>query len=198
MLAGPRQREIIFEASTTATQNMLYVQDVLLRSNVKCELISLTPGRLRMPATTRSLTILLTLLEEGKPEGTLTLDGGLRFNVDEEGLSRLRRIVIRTLEKAADERNYFSKPFIGTRPSSTQSNESFFGSRKKSTRFDSNFILVLTTCLIAFVAILIGFGVLLGFEGKIGQFSLASIFGISVVGVFSLMLRYVSSFKVIQ
>ncbi|MDH2900308.1 MAG: hypothetical protein PXY39_05005 [archaeon] len=197
-------REIVLEARNDG-QNLQLLQRVFQSSRIKVETVSSDPIRIKLPATTRAVSVLLLLLEELKPEGSIILDGGSTYNIDEEGISKLRRIAIRSLSTETAEKTQTasrSHPVqVGSAPLVAQDVrgdvQTEFEMRRPSELqgFRSNEVTVMTMMFALLIGVVAAFVTILAFVGKMDQLYSDFIFGVAVVGAISVMHRYAGAFK---
>lgn len=206
-------------------ENYDLILKTLQNSKIKFEITSSKdPLRIKLPATAKSASILILLLEELRPGGSsVILDNGKTYRVDDDGLQKLRRLVVRSLTSSnvldqqsevaptsvaaaaaiIEEARHYSTPTkIASKEGSTiniqdgKVNDEAEISQVRSTfGFRSQEIALLTITFLAVVAITIGATTWLGLSGKLGQIFVAFILGASVIGVFSLIHRYVDTFR---
>jgi hypothetical protein len=203
MAEAESPREIILEARNDG-QNLELLQRVFQSSRIKAETVSRDPIRIKIPATTRAVSVLLLLLDELKPAGNIILDNGSSYSIDEEGLSKLRRIAIKSLSNEVPEKDVASsksRPASALRSNSSeemkidvQSNPGLIAN-DLAHGFKSSEISLLTMVFSLLIGIVATFVTLLAFLGKIGELYSVVILGTCVIGAFSLMHRYVSAFK---
>jgi hypothetical protein len=197
-------RQIILEARNDG-QNLQLLQRVFQSSKIKVETVSTDPIRIKLPATTRAVSVLLLLLEELKPDGSIILDGDNSYDIDDEGLSKLRRIAIRSLSSQAPEKTpSISRPQPSQTASQSIGIEDTHGEVRtdldihKSSElqgFKSNEVTGVTNMFILLIGIVASFVAILTFVGKLEQIYAALILVIVVVGAISVMHRYAGAFK---
>ncbi len=193
-------REIVLEARNDG-QNLDLLQRVFQSSKIKAETVSSDPIKIKIPATTRAVSVLLLLLDELKPEGNVILDNGNSYGIDKEGLSKLRRIAIKSLSDEVPEKNLASaRPRQAAMRVPVDSNQPRSEARPEpvvigSRGFKSNEISLLTMMFSVLIGVVATFVTLLAILGKIGEIYSVFILGACVIGVFSIMHRYVASFK---
>ena len=197
-------REIILEARNDG-QNLQLLQRVFQSSRIKVETVSSDPIRIKLPATTRAVSVLLLLLEELKPEGSIILDSGSTYNIDEEGISKLRRIAIRSLSTEAADKTQTasrSRPMqVASAPLVEQDVrgdvQTDFEMRRPAELqgFRSNEVTVMTMMFALLIGVVAAFVTILAFVGKMEQLYADFIFAVSVVGAISVMHRYAGAFK---
>jgi hypothetical protein len=197
-------REIVLEARNDG-QNLQLLQRVFQGSRIKAETLSSDPIRIKLPATTRAVSVLLLLLEELKPEGSIILDSGNSYNIDEEGISKLRRIAIRSLStEAADKAQsvqrsqsaQVSSPALPSQdvPIDIQS-ETGIRPISQSQGFKSNEVAVMTMMFALLIGVVAAFVTILAFVGKLEQLYSDFIFAAAVIGAISVIHRYAGAFR---
>jgi hypothetical protein len=197
-------REIILEARNDG-QNLQLLQRVFQSSRIKVETVSSDPIRIKLPATTRAVSVLLLLLEELKPEGNIILDGGNTYNIDDEGISKLRRIAIRSLSTETTDRALTTKtydvPHVSSPPVATAEIHTDMQADSEVRRipqtsgFRSNEVTVMTMMFALLIGVVAAFVTVLAFVGKMEQLYADFIFGVAVVGAISIVHRYAGAFK---
>lgn len=203
-------REIILEARRDG-ESLETLQRVFSSSKIKIETVSNDPIRIRLPATTRAMEVLLLLLEELRPEGNITLDNGRTYAINDDGLSKLRRLVVRSLSKSDTSNRLVLTPDTVMPKSRSfnaapiqeriESNEPLplpsADGRSTSARsgFRSKQVALITVTFLAVVGISIGATTLLALADKISESFVIFILGAAVIGAFSVIHRYASGFK---
>lgn len=206
-------RQIVLEARVDE-QNLVLIEKVFQNSRIKTEMISKEdPIRLRIPATTRAVGLLLILLEELAPKGKIILDDGSTFDIDEEGLSKLRRLAIRSLSNVPQQTSPLQKPrssavaassYAAPTPKEVQEQEEEEESENIEARTrvraregsESNrTVAIMTLAFLVIVGIVIGSATWLAISGRIGEISSDFILGACIVGTFSVIHRYASGLK---
>jgi hypothetical protein len=203
-------REIILEARSTG-QNLQLLQRVFQSSRIRAETLSRDPIRIKLPATTRAVSVLLLLLEELKPEGSIMLDGGGTYNIDEEGMSKLRRIAIRSLSTEAPEKPLTAVTHdVSQAPNTTittaqqvrrdlqtesQSRRPLVQEEQQTGGFKSNEVTVMTMMFALLIGVVAAFVTILAFVGKMEQLYTDFIFAVAALGAISIVHRYAGAFK---
>jgi hypothetical protein len=198
-------REIILEARNDG-QNLQLLQRVFQSSRIKAETLSQDPIRIKLPATTRAVSVLLLLLEELRPQGSIILEGGGAYNIDDEGLSKLRRIAIRSLSTEPPERILNAvRPQVAQVPSPTLGDQQMRSDIQRETEirhisennegFKSNEVTVMTMMFALLIAVVAAFVTLLAFVGKMEQLYTDFIFAVAALGAISIVHRYAAAFK---
>lgn len=163
------------------------------------------------------MEVLLLLLEELRPEGNITLDNGRTYTIDDDGLAKLRRLVVRSLSKGDVPGRLQVGPGISnvlprstplgqlpsyeTRVPSTPppANMNVSPPAQPSTSaqagFHSRQIALITVTFLAVVGIAIMAATWLAVVGKISDLFVIFILGAAVIGAFSVIHRYASAFK---
>ena len=197
-------REIILEARNDG-QNLQLLQRVFQTSRIKVETVSSDPIRIKLPATTRAVSVLLLLLEELKPEGNIILDNGSTYSIDDEGLSKLRRIAIRSLSAETPDKTHSPTrshgPLAATSSHVTEEIRDDGRSDSEMRRdlelqgFKSSEVTVMTMMFALLIGVVAAFVTILTFVGKLEQLYADLIFGVAVVGAISVIHRYAGAFK---
>lgn len=217
-------REILLETKSDG-RSLQVLQKVFESSKIRAETVSSDPIRVKLPATTRAVTVLLMLLEELKPEGSIIFDDGSAYSID-EGLSKLRRLAIRSLssvEETEEEekapnlvREFAPEPSVVPTPlpetsklppsveEHVERRSEFIRPLEHSPRpypqealrgFKSRDIALLTLAFLALISIAIGSATTLALAGRIGEVSIVLLLVICIVGALSIIHRYASAFK---
>ena len=197
-------REIILEARNDG-QNLQLLERVFQSSKIKAETVSKDPIKIKLPATTRAVSVLLLLLEELKPEGNIVLGNGRIYNIDEEGISKLRRIAIRSLStEVADQvqpgksqpREFVNQPVVTEKNYRADiQKESEIPQAFQSQGFKSNEITTMTMTFALLMGVIASFVAILAFAGKMEQLYADFIFGVALIGAISVIHRYAGAFK---
>lgn len=205
-------RQIVLEARVDE-QNLVLIEKVFQNSRIKTEMISKEdPIRLRIPATTRAVGLLLILLEELAPKGKIILDDGSTFDIDEEGLSKLRRLAIRSLSNVPQQTSPLQKPrssavaassYAAPTPKEVQEQEEEESEnievrtrvRAREGSESNRTVAIMTLAFLVIVGIVIGSATWLAISGRIGEISSDFILGACIVGTFSVIHRYASGLK---
>ncbi len=195
-------REIVLEARNDG-QTLELLQRVFQSSRIKTETVSSNPIRIKIPATTKAVSVLLLLLDELKPEGNIIMDNGSSYSIDEEGLSKLRRIAIKSLsteqeiprprvEAVATTTTTTTKPL----PSVDSQTDLQRAVPKPAPQvYRSTDVSLLTMIFALLIGVVATFVTLLSILGKIDGLYTVVILGACVIGAFSVMHRYAGAFK---
>jgi hypothetical protein len=194
-------REIILEVRNDG-QNLQVLERVFRSSKIKFETLSRDPIRIKLPATTRAVSVLHLLLDELKPEGTIILDRESPYKIDEEGISKLRRIAIRSLStETSDKAMLTPKPQasqIASQREETQADISInseVAPVSSGEGFKSNEVTTMTLSFALLIGVVAAFVALLAFFGKVEQLYATVILGVALVGAISVIHRYAGAFK---
>ncbi len=203
-MVGPR--EIMLEVRKDG-QNLGLIEKALQNSRIRFEIVSNDPIRIKLPATTRAVSVLLLLLNELKPVGSIILDNGSTYGIDEEGLCKLRRIAIRSLSNGAP-----VKEVVEIKPQKTEPIPEAVSTVKESNStlpqnpsvvetaeshgFKSSQVSSLTMMFALLIGVAATFETVLAILGKIGGAYSIFILGACIIGTFSVMHRYASAFKI--
>ncbi len=210
-------RQIVLEVKVD-DPNLDLIERAFQNSKIKAETLSKeNPIRIRIPATTRAVGLLLILLEELAPKGKIILDDGNTLDIDEDGLSKLRRLAIKSLSTTTSESsqvqtlspprlpNTTSKAPNIQREKRSQGEGEEVEVKKSSTPSQSNETVnkstttnqlgLMTFAFLVIVGIAIGSATWLAISGRIGELSSDFILGACIIGAFSVIHRYASALK---
>jgi hypothetical protein len=195
-------REIVLEARNDG-QTLELLQRVFQSSRIKTETVSSNPIRIKIPATTKAVSVLLLLLDELKPEGNIIMDNGSSYSIDEEGLSKLRRIAIKSLSTEQEIPRPRPEAVATTTTTTTKplpSVDSQTDLRRPLPKpapqvFRSTDVSLLTMIFALLIGVVATFVTLLSILGKIDGLYTVVILGACVIGAFSVMHRYAGAFK---
>jgi PPE-repeat protein len=211
-------RQIVLEVKVD-DPNLDLIERAFQNSKIKAETLSKeNPIRIRIPATTRAVGLLLILLEELAPKGKIILDDGNTLDIDEDGLSKLRRLAIKSLSTTTTSASQVQQtlpPPTKPPPTSqlpnlqreTQSQEEEENQVKKSStpsqftenepiiKSSTNQLGMMTFAFLVIVGISIGSATWLAISGRIGELSSDFILGACIIGAFSVIHRYASALR---
>jgi hypothetical protein len=207
MSAAEDPRQILLEVRVDEP-NLDLIEKAFQNSKIRTETLSKeNPIRIRIPATTRAVGLLLILLEELAPKGKIILDDGSTLDIDQEGLSKLRRLAIRSLSNTSQIQAPTPRPRTDTTALQEQrkitSVETPLDNRSRLTEreqvehvgFRSDQITIMTFSFLVIVGIAIGSATWLAIAGKIGELSSDFILGACIIGVFSVVHRYATALR---
>jgi hypothetical protein len=194
--------EIILEARNDG-QNLQVLQRVFQSSKIKFETMSKDPIRIKLPATTRAVSVLLLLLDELKPEGNIILDNGISYNIDEDGISKLRRLAIRSLSTEPSEKSILTPKQasqsvalpVTLDPQRDAAIDSEKARVSDARGFKSNEVTAMTMMFALLIGVVAAFVTLLAFLGKMEQLYTDVILGVAILGAISVVHRYAGAFK---